>query len=335
MDEGYLWDRSGPVDPDVERLEKLLGRFRSRRPAPKVPRRRPGITLLLRAAALLALAAGVVWFARLAGRGAWEVAHVDGAPRVGAKTIGRGGFGRLAVGQWLETDGSSRAKLEVGRIGQVKVEPNSRVRLLRSRLTEQRLALERGEISAQIWAPPRLFFVETPSALATDLGCAYTLAVDGRGAGLLRVSMGWVELEGGDRESIVPAGASCITRPGAGPGTPSFEDAPRVFREALEKFDFGGEKSTALDAVLSQARARDAVTLWHLLKRLGEPELTRVYDRLAALLPPPAGVTQEGIARRDDRMLELWRSKLNLPRFRKEAPFWRRAWYRILTSLRS
>jgi anti-sigma factor RsiW len=38
----------------------------------------------------------------------WEVARIDGAPRIGAASIGD--KGRLAIGQWLETDGSSRAR---------------------------------------------------------------------------------------------------------------------------------------------------------------------------------------------------------------------------------
>jgi hypothetical protein len=38
-----------------------------------------------------------------------------------------------------------------------------------------------------IWAPPRLFFVDTPSAVAADLGCSYTLEVKDDGAGVLRV----------------------------------------------------------------------------------------------------------------------------------------------------
>ena len=85
---------------------------------------------------------------------------------------------RLGVGQVLTTDASSRARIAVGDVGRVDVEPNSRVRLIESRAGEHRMALDRGRIRAQIWAPPRYFFVNTPSAVAVDLGCAYTLDVD-------------------------------------------------------------------------------------------------------------------------------------------------------------
>ena len=37
------------------------------------------------------------------------------------------------------------------------------------------------------------------------------------------------------------------------------------------------------------------MTLWHLLTRGTPEERARVYDRLAALAPPPEGVTREQI----------------------------------------
>ncbi|HEX9421603.1 MAG TPA: zf-HC2 domain-containing protein, partial [Pyrinomonadaceae bacterium] len=58
----------------------------------------------------------------------WQVARLDGAPKIGSSRMEE--KGRLAVGQWLETDGDSRAQIEVGSIGQVQIDPNTRVRLV-------------------------------------------------------------------------------------------------------------------------------------------------------------------------------------------------------------
>ena len=69
----YLWDGTGEPDPDVERLEGLLGRYRSERPAPKMPEtpvvpfrpRRAAFAPIaaVAAAAVLALTLGIVWIA--------------------------------------------------------------------------------------------------------------------------------------------------------------------------------------------------------------------------------------------------------------------------------
>jgi len=101
----------------------------------------------------------------------WQVTRIEGTPKIGTEQISKNGS--LGVGEWLETDENSRAQIAVGQIGHVEIDPNTRVRLLTNQPTEHRLQLERGRMSAQIWAPPRLFFVDTPSAVAEDLapGC--------------------------------------------------------------------------------------------------------------------------------------------------------------------
>jgi hypothetical protein len=214
------------------------------------------------------------------------------------------------VGDALGTDAASRAEIRVGAIGTVDVEPNSRVRLVEASVTEHRLALDRGTLKARIWAPPRLFFVDTPAGVAVDYGCAYTLTVDDGGAGLLRVTLGEVALELGGRESLVPAGAACATRPGLGPGTPFFEDAPDALRAALARYDFEGGGAPALGDVLASARPRDTLTLWYLLARTTPTERPSVYDRLAALAPPPGGVDRDAVLALDAEALARWRERL-------------------------
>ena len=241
----------------------------------------------------------------------WQVATLNGRPTIGSTQIS--GHGQLGLGQWLVTDQNSSAQINVASIGQVQVDPNTRVRLLQSQPTEHRLELARGKMSARIWAPPRLFFVDTPSAVAADLGCAYTLIVDDSGGSLLRVTSGWVALELKDRESIVPAGAACQTRPGIGPGTPYFEDAGAEFLNALTALDFESNtaaKARALNHLLQTARVKDTLTLWHLLARVDGEERSRVFEKMNSLVAPPSDVTRDGILKLDSAMLNKWKEKL-------------------------
>lgn len=243
---------------------------------------------------------------------AWTVSSTSGSPRVGAKTFQ--GDTRLHVGQWLETDASSRAKVAVSSIGEVNIEPNSRLRLVGTSATDHRVELARGTMSALIWAPPRLFFVDTPSATAVDLGCAYTLAVDDNGNGELRVTSGYVALEHDGRETVIPAGQMCATRRGSGPGTPYAADAPEPLRRALVRFDFENTPS-ALPEVLVHARADDAVTLWHLLARAPTALRGEVFDTLARDHAPPAGVTRAGIIAGNALMRTEWATDLGFQSF--------------------
>ncbi len=244
----------------------------------------------------------------------WEVARIDGHPKIAERVFGD--TGKLVLGEWLVTDDSSRAQISVGEIGEVQVEPNSRIRLLQARDDEHRLALSRGKLRAFIWAPPGKFFVDTPSAIAVDLGCSYTLEMNDDGQGLLHVTSGWVAFEWERRESFVPAEAECVTRPLLGPGTPYFNDASIEFQNSLAVVDTTKPddltRTAALDTVLRRARKRDALTLWHLLTRTSDIERGRVYDRLALLTPPPRGVTRAGVVGGDRAMIDKWWDKLGL-----------------------
>jgi len=246
----------------------------------------------------------------------WKVARVEGVPLAGSSPVRT--TGRLAVGEALVTDGGSRARLDVGEIGEVELEPNSRLRLVRAHRSDHRLALDRGTLHAMIVAPPRWFSVETPAAVAVDFGCAYTLTVEDSGTTTLHVTMGWVGFEQDGHESWVPAGAECITRTGKQPGTPYFVDAADAFRAALARLDFEHDHA-ALDAVLSLARPRDALTLWHLLPKTTGAAQERVYDRMAELAPLPAGVTREGVLNGDRQMLDRWWDVLGYG----DSSFWR------------
>ena len=314
MSDDYLWDGAGRPDPEVAHLERVLFPLRSQRPVPDLPAagRRPfgGRLAALAAAASFLLAVSGLWLARRGPESSWEVTRLTSTPS--GETVA--GVERLRVGQWLETGRTSSVRLAIGTVGQVEAGPGTRLRLVDAGAPSHRVALARGVLHARIWAPPGRFFVDTPSAVAVDLGCEYTLTVDETGAGLLRVSSGWVGLEHGGRESFVPRGAACASRPGHAPGTPYYEDAAAELKRALADVDFGpaAARPEAVRSALASARREDALSLWHLLTRLDGDERAAAYDRLAQLVAPPEGVTREGVLAGDRRMLDRWWEALGL-----------------------
>ena len=331
----YLWDGAGEPDPEVQRLEKSLAVFRHRSEAPTFPIILPAAEtksfLALqnlwprRFAAVAAMAAFTIASLFLVmrpvppglPRPGWEVTQLEGAPLVGKHSIQvTGARARLEVGELLVTNSTSSATVTVAEIGEIQVDPGTRVRLLQTMRDRKRISLEEGTIHAAIWAPPGEFVVDTPSATAVDLGCAYTLHVAPDGSGLLRTTLGWVGFHSNGRDSFIPAGAVCPTHRSLGPGTPYFEDATERFRTALAQLDFGNLtpefRSATLQIVLSQARKDDALSLWHLLSRTQAEDRAKVFRRFAALVPPPSGVTREGILRLDQKQLDLWWNALDL-----------------------
>jgi|SRR6185312_8639877 len=203
---------------------------------------------------------------------------------------------------WIETSASAGTTLRIGNIGSVDVGPNTRLKIVADRTNEHRLTLARGSIYAKISAPPRLFFVETKSGTATDLGCEYKLDMDDDGSGMLRVTKGWVSFDREGHESLVPAGARARIRAGKGADLPYFDDASPSFRQAVDAGD--------IDAMLRTARVADTLTLWNLLPRATPAERARIYERISALVPLPEGITKEKIQALDRVALDRLKEKL-------------------------
>ncbi|MCP4805755.1 MAG: FecR domain-containing protein [Proteobacteria bacterium] len=251
--------------------------------------------LPIAAVALLGLAP--VLFGPPADEPSWSMTQLEGTSICAEESC------ELAEGDWLETDADSRVMLEVADIGHMEVAPETRLRLVATGVDEHRLELAEGRVDAAVIAPPRLLIVDTPVAIAVDLGCAYTLQVDPQGNGELIVSSGWVSLETDSYVAFVPAGAEARMDAERGPGTPVFWDASEEVRVAVHLVDAG---QASLHAVLAESRPRDTLTLWHVLQR--HPQ-DAVVDRIVELLPD-VRVDRAAVLSGDAQALEALRVEL-------------------------
>ena len=317
----YLWDRSGEADAAVADLERLLAPLAwQQRPwsAPASERGRhwplPFVAAL---AATVTIVTGLSTFVARLNQEPQEgvaITRLEGTPTIARAPVRDSQV--LTTGRWLETNGTAKALVEIENVGRVEVQPSSRLALIRSRAGDHRLHLARGTVQAVIVSPPGHFSMSTPSATAVDLGCVYTMTVGDDEVGLVQVLAGWVGFEWRGRESFIPAGASCVTRPRLGPGTPYYEDTSPAFRAALTTIDLGrssaAERTAAIDLVIGESRRRDVLTLWHLLSRVQGVDRERVFDRLAGFVPPPAGVTRDAVRNGNAEALDTWWNALDL-----------------------
>jgi hypothetical protein len=315
----YLWDGGGAIDPEVARLEDLLGGLAHHGAPPPLPRRRTtsGAVIIGVGGGLVAIAAAIaIWVATRPGAGpcggdaGFRFAAIAGEARCGDRAVAQG---RLPIGGWLETSSDGAAELVIADLGEVRIGAGSRVGLIASGPSEHRLALQRGSLHAVVTAPPRLFVVETPGATAIDLGCEYDLAVGADGVGTLAVRRGTVELAGPDRIAVVPAGTTARTRTGSGPGTPARRDAPAALVAALARFDDARDPvaaEAALDDALAEVASPDAISLWNLLGEVTPASRGRIFDYLEAMAPPPRGVTRAAIVAGDPSARAAWRTDL-------------------------
>ncbi|MEZ5963661.1 MAG: hypothetical protein R3F56_07425 [Planctomycetota bacterium] len=252
----YLFDKSGPRDPEVARLEHLLGRFRhdADRPAPSARRRLPLAVPLLLAAAVALVTLG--WWATRADESV-DLMRSDGA--------------RVARDVWIEARGEAE-HLTMPDVGWLTLAPGGRLRVRRLDREQGHLWLEQGRLEAFVLPSvrPRFFRVETTATTCVDLGCKYVLDVDPSSQRAhVRVTLGKVAFTDDGREVYVPRDAECTAEPGRRVGTPRFVDCPPELRRFLDEFDAAREPQDRRAAALALAGAsmgvRDTLPLWHLL----------------------------------------------------------------------
>lgn len=218
-------------------------------------------------------------------------------------TYGAEGSERLRPGEWFETGEGRRARLTVDALGHVDLEPNSRVAVMESDGTTQRVKLERGALEATIRGRPRSFAIQTPAGTVVDLGCAFFLEIDEEGHGKVRVTEGSVEIhDPRGHRAFVPAGAAVELGPED--GIPYFEDAP----EALHGVAAVSEQ--ALVAAMSAVHPSDSLTLFHLLGRVDDEARGLLIVRLQELVPLPEGVDEEDVLALEPSALAAWEARL-------------------------
>ena len=311
----YLFDKTGRPDPDVERLERLLSPLAHRGGA--APRPSSAVPLSVRhtwrwtSAFAAVTAAAAVLLVVSWSRDTAPVRRPEG-PALTVVGAGR----QLAEASWVES-GAERAELTLGTVGHVTLDPGARLQVRRLQHDETHLFLERGTLHALVsaHARPRFFQVMTPATRCVDLGCRYTLRVDGAGDAEVVVETGQVAFENDGREVYVPAGATCRATRAHGAGTPRHEAAPAALVEAVRAFD--ADRALAADARRARADAllaatatvEDSLAAWHLLQDPDDEVARRARERLIAVAGAPGGGAG-GPARPDAAERERWKEHL-------------------------
>jgi hypothetical protein len=318
----YLWDRSGPQDPEVARLEQLLSPLRHQAPLDEVRlargrRRSRALWFALAGTAVAAVAAYVLWSRGVAparslcgeSAGGFSFAALDGTVACEGVAHERG---VLPVGGTIDT-GAAQAELTISTIGSARLSPQTRVRLERTGPTRHQLFLERGRMHARVNAVERLFAVSTPSSEVVDLGCEYVLDIDGTGAGSIRMISGAVELETGTKRTVLrlPAGAHARLFAGRRVGLPIADGASAAFEVAVHRYEDTPSDPHALAELLRLADKRDGLTLAQ-LALLSDGDVRRqVLERLVVVSPAPQGLTvDEALA--DHDLFIMWFDEIGL-----------------------
>jgi hypothetical protein len=215
----------------------------------------------------------------------------------------------IRIGEKLITDSESSARLKLVSEGEIDIEPQSVIQIIEKPTSEYTLICSKGKIEARTWTVPKLFSIQTPSAFVKDFGSNYELSVNPKAETIIKVKTGWVLMEYKNRRVLLllPSNTNCISDSSKGMGTPFSNEASNVFKESLQKLDFGKSNDSNLALILQESRQQDVITLFHLLKNLDLDSRGKVFDRMSALFEMPRGITRNGVVNGEKDMLEkIW-----------------------------
>jgi hypothetical protein len=304
----YLFDPLSEPHAEVAVLERLLRPYAHAAPAARPSRRLARWILPAAAAVVLALLGGTAVLVHMNGE---PQRHVAGARQLVDPLERR--VRRAASGDEIDlARGAAGERLEVGAIGWVDVDPGTRLRVLETQPDSHELYLDRGSVTAMIYTTPRAFRIGTPAGLTVDLGCKYRVEVKEGGETRLHVLTGQVAFETEGRKSWVPRGATCSAWPGRGPSAPWWEgEVAASFVADLLAVEFTTDPDPErVDALLAAARARDSLTLWHLLRSPSTALRTAALDRLASLCVDVRSRERAALLNADGAALEDLKSDL-------------------------
>ena len=240
----------------------------------------------------------------------WKVSNIQGNSLIGNSVMS--GNDSIKEGEWIQTNNDSRAELIVANIGKVIIEPNSKVVFVKGADGNNRIMVEYGTINTVMNPNSRSFFVEMPSAVATDNGGSYTMTVDSTGDGLVYVRSGKVEIASPKRDAIIPAGSLVLTKKDVGVGTPFAENSSAKFKNALFNYDFGNCNDACVKTLLNNAKMGDAVTLVNLIPNVNKEYSDQVYTKLAGFVPPPRTVSADSIPYINEEEINQWIDKIQV-----------------------
>jgi hypothetical protein len=230
----------------------------------------------------------------------WNIESLAGHPEINNKTFD--GYDFLHIGDILTTDAISRVKLRTGSVGSLVIEPNSRIKLLSIMPGTHKIYLDRGTTEVSRWGSPFNFYIQTPAGLVIDNGSDYKLIMD-QDLEFIHSESGTVILQDKGEESIINAGADCVSKKDVGPGTPYYPDAPKAFIAALYNFDFTSNKDTSISVILSNSRVKDVLSLWHLLYKTKGEDQKKIFDAINSKVSIPTYIDFTKVANGDKIML--------------------------------
>ena len=237
----------------------------------------------------------------------WNIVTSTGTLQINNKLIT--GNAKLNIGDKVQTNDTSEAMLELPNVGTIEILENTKLERLNERYTAKLL---RGKIIINTDGAREFLSIKTSRASINEfnLGANYILESDGEGFLKIEIIDGWLQVSFRKSEIIFPQQYILKIFKGAGAGLPYHRSSTFEFISLLEKYVFGGQSDITLLMIIESSTAKDAITLWNLLRIVKPEQRQAVYDKLYELFPHSNEIDRKDILNLDENKLYAWLEKI-------------------------
>lgn len=188
------------------------------------------------------------------------------------------------VGDWIQTDSASSVVLKIANVGDISIEPNSKVRFVQSDGQMSRIEVLYGTVNTTTSQADK-FVLHSNNMKVQDKGGSYSFKVDEKGNGVIFVNNGIANVESGNKSAVVTDGKFCLYKPEYGVGIPFRKDASKEFQNALFSYDFSNGGMQSVYYAVANAAPEDYTSLMNLIPRVDERTKYLVLNKLGKLVP--------------------------------------------------
>lgn len=191
---------------------------------------------------------------------------------------------KVNVGDWIQTDSVSSVVLKIVNVGDVSIEPNSKVRFIQSDGNVSKIEVLYGTVNTSTSQADK-FVLQASNMKVQDKGGSYSFKVDEKGNGVIYVNNGIANVESGNKSAVVTDGTFCLYKPEHGIGTPFRKDSKPEFQNALFQYDFNNGGMPSVYYAMANALPQDYSSLLNLIPRVDEQTKYLVLNKLGKLVP--------------------------------------------------
>lgn len=214
--------------------------------------------------------------------------------------------GKIRQGESLLTENNSKATVLVPRIGNIDIDENSLLLLVKAKDGNNRIRLQKGAIKIVNMTNMPDLAIDIENCVVIDRSGQFSISIDENNIAKIFVEFGFVEIQHDNQTVYLNEGYNCEIRDGYKIGTPYRSDASESLKEEVKNFDYNGVEENTIEKIIKAATPKDMLTLLELIPRTSKLKRQVLFQAIANNFPPPENVTRAGIINGDLHMLYLW-----------------------------